>query len=367
MKKILWMLALIMGAAACTTDEGNSSDGFDRHAMLSHWADDIIVPSLTDYVGALDALSAQTETFVANPSVANLVALRTAWKASYLMWQAVGMFQIGLAESTDLQGYTNTFPADAASIDELIQTGVYNFELPSRRNQQGFPAIDYLLNGIASDDDSIVMLYTDAGLGANYAKYLLDVVDRLHDLSTAVLKDWEDGFRDDFVSNDGSGKVSAVDKVANDYVYYFEKYVRASKVGNPAGVFSGQKDETIVEAYYQEDFSKALFEAGLNSMQNFFNGKSKSSDQDGDGFASYLLYLSTLKNNEPLEELINLQYDVVRTKSSQLSDSFVEQVETDNVAMLETYDLMQQNVVFLKVDMLSALNIAVDYQDADGD
>jgi hypothetical protein len=35
--------------------------------------------------------------------------------------------------------------------------------------------------------------------------------------------------------------------------------------------------------------------------------------------------------------------------------------------MLQTYDELQKNVILLKVDMLQALNINVDYVDADGD
>jgi hypothetical protein len=35
--------------------------------------------------------------------------------------------------------------------------------------------------------------------------------------------------------------------------------------------------------------------------------------------------------------------------------------------MLETYNELQRNVVFIKVDMLQALSIDVDYVDADGD
>ena len=39
----------------------------------------------------------------------------------------------------------------------------------------------------------------------------------------------------------------------------------------------------------------------------------------------------------------------------------------DNTLMLQTYDVLQDNVVYLKVDMLQALDIRVDYVDADGD
>ena len=50
-----------------------------------------------------------------------------------------------------------------------------------------------------------------------------------------------------------------------------------------------------------------------------------------------------------------------------VSNSFINQIETDNLQMLYTYDAIQENVVKLKPDRLSRLNIAVDYIDAEGD
>ena len=50
-----------------------------------------------------------------------------------------------------------------------------------------------------------------------------------------------------------------------------------------------------------------------------------------------------------------------------MNSSFVDQVETNNSLMLQTYDELQKNVILMKVDMLQALNINVDYVDADGD
>ena len=39
----------------------------------------------------------------------------------------------------------------------------------------------------------------------------------------------------------------------------------------------------------------------------------------------------------------------------------------DNTKMTNAYDALQTVVVLLKVDMLQAFNISVDYVDADGD
>ena len=56
------------------------------------------------------------------------------------------------------------------------------------------------------------------------------------------------------------------------------------------------------------------------------------------------------------EQLINI-----------LEDNFFSQVTTNNNHMVDVFDKLQEGVVLLKTDMLSALSISVDYIDADGD
>ena len=42
-------------------------------------------------------------------------------------------------------------------------------------------------------------------------------------------------------------------------------------------------------------------------------------------------------------------------------------IQNDNFMMLQTFDVIQEAVPLLKIDMLSAIKISVDYVDADGD
>ena len=56
-----------------------------------------------------------------------------------------------------------------------------------------------------------------------------------------------------------------------------------------------------------------------------------------------------------------------KTKINELDSNLVSQVESDNSEMLLTFDELQKAVILLKVDMLRAISINVDYVDADGD
>ena len=155
--------------------------------------------------------------------------------------------------------------------------------------------------------------------------------------------------------------------MVNDYIFYYEKALRAGKIGIPAGVFSGSPLSNRVEAFHSRDFSKELFMEALDAAQNFFNGIHFGSEQRGESLYSYLEFMETTKNGENLAVLINGQFENARREAESLNNNLSEQVETNNTQMLTTYDELQQNVVFLKVDMLQALNISVDYVDADGD
>ena len=64
---------------------------------------------------------------------------------------------------------------------------------------------------------------------------------------------------------------------------------------------------------------------------------------------------------------INAQLDLGKSSIEGLDSNFVNQLNTDIDGMRTTYDNIQAGTVLLKTDMLSVLQIATDYVDADGD
>jgi hypothetical protein len=277
------------------------------------------------------------------------------------------MFEMGLAMQIRYRDYLNIYPTDAEEIENIIQSGNYNLELPSLTDSQGFPALDYLLHGLAENDEEILSHFTTDTNAENYRTYLTDVTNRIDNLTNQVLNSWTSGFRDEFVNNSGNGANSSLDMMVNDYIFYYEKNLRAGKVGIPAGVFSGNPLSGHVEAYYSNGFSKALFNESLSTSVNFFNGVHFNSSTNGQSLDDYLDYLNTMKDGADLTGLINSQFELARDEAEALNPDFAAQVLSNNTLMLSTYDELQKNVVNLKVDMLQALNINVDYVDADGD
>ncbi|WP_109830395.1 imelysin family protein [Reichenbachiella versicolor] len=358
MKKLLYLLILISAFGCGDSEESRTISEEQSTVILTNWADNFIIPAYEEYLAQLDKMEEAFEAFNSVRSVGNLETLRTRWIETYTAWQKVEIFQIGKAESLNFQTYINLYPVDVEKIEASIKGEEYNLELPSRRNQQGLSAMDYLLNGLADSDETIVAKYE----AEEYRTYLSDVVSRIRNLSDQVANDWKGAYREEYITNTSSSSGGSLDKTTNDFIFHFEKMLRANKVSNAAGVF-GSKDETSVEAFYKNDISRMLYLVSLESSKNFFFGNSFNGDDQKESLRSLLIEL----DRSDLVDQIEKGYTELNEKASMLSDSFSEQVLNDNTKMLEVHDASQTLVRYFKTDMLSALNIGIDYQDGDGD
>ena len=373
MKKISgFLVIMLLSITACSTDDsgkdtgGGETDSFDRGAMLAHWADNIIVPAFESFQKSAQNLNNATQSFVNDPSAENFSALRTQYRDSYKQFQTVSMFEIGKAEQLNFRRFLNTYPTNTANIESKIASGSYNLELPSSVAEQGFPAIDYLLYGSESLEDNLAK-FTTGDQAQNYRDYLASVSGRIAALTNEVTAAWQGEFRDEFVNNTSSSSTGSVDRFSNDYVMYFEKFLRSGKIGYPAGAFTGTPSPQNSEALYAGDLSKELYLEALDSFESFYFGDNFIGSGRGPSYKQYLDYLDSMKDGSDLSMLIENQLNAIKNQSAQLDSNFKSQVQTDNTAMLAAFDELQKAVVLLKVDMMQALSISVDYVDSDGD
>jgi hypothetical protein len=364
MKNLLLLLTIFL-FISCGEDDSQSSsaDGYDRSAMLTNWADNIIIPVYTDFQSKLASLKVATTVFTGSQTQENLIELRNQYLESYKTWQYVVMFSsIGKANELEITRWINVYPTDNNLIESNILAGNVTLSTPSTNTQQGFPALDYLLYGVANTDNDILTKFNSE----NYQVYLTNVVDRLIFLNDTVLNDWNNGYRNSFVSSSENTAGSSVNLMVNDFVFNYEKYFRAYKLGNPLAIFGGDINSQDVESLYGKH-SKELCISGLDAIEDFFNGKYYSSAVQGESLKSYLLYLNTNSDGEALVPVILSQMDVARTNINLLNEDFQNQINTDIEAAYTTYDEIQKLVPMLKVDMMQAFNISGDYQDSDGD
>lgn len=352
------------GEPGTDDDGGGGSITFDRKVMLENWADNIIIPSYNGFLTVFTDLKDEFNVFRADPSETNLVEFKAVWLQAYKSWQHVSMFEIGPAEENGLRLNINTFPVDVDLIEDHVTSGSYDLTLPSNRDTKGFPALDYLINGLGASDAEIAAVYSTDAVGEAYLDYMEDVINDIETRVTTVDDAWNSEYRDTFVNEDGSSASASTDRFVNDFIFYYEKFLRAGKMGIPLGVFSDIQAPNTIEAFYGGEVSNELFQDALDAVQDFFNGKHFGSSTTGESLATYLEAL----NEQDLRDDINNQFNSARTAVNGLQP-FRTELETNNPAidMLSAYDEVQKAVRLLKVDMLSAMSISVDFVDADGD
>ena len=357
---------------SCSEDNSTpaSSDNYDRKELLSNLVNNIIIPAHQNFNNELQLFESTVNSFDDDRSISNLEMIQDQFIVAYRAWQYIEMFNIGYAEEIYYASKMNIYPANTTRILENINSD--NVDLDGNSNQfsaQGFPAIDYLLFGLAENNIQILDIYS-IDYNSTFT-YLNLLVSKMIENTDAVIDYWETN-RQDFINSTGNTSSSSLNMLANDFVYYYEKGLRANKIGIPAGVWSGELPQNV-EAYYKSDISKILAIEGLQACTNFFKGIHFGESQtNGEGLYDYLAYLDDT-NYSDSSMFIGLQDDILDSfdnsmiKLEQLNNNFALQIETDNIKMLEAYDAIQQGVVRLKTNMLSILGISVDYYDADGD
>jgi len=364
-RNIFILLVITFSFYSCDEDPDpvpNNGDGFNRSELLDNVSNNIIIPAYEELYSSLILLEESANLFVNNPDALNLENLSIAWLDSYKLWQHVEMFDIGLAEVINYKGKMNIYPTDIELINNNILNGNYDLNNNNNFDARGFPAIDFMLHGLSDNNESIISIYIN---NSDYSDYLLSLVNAMIYNTNLMIEDWSD-YKYDFVNSSGNTATSSVNKITNDFIFYFEKGFRANKFGIPAGIFSIDPLPQNVEAFYKKNVSKELAQEALLACQSFFWGKHFNSDIYGTGLATYLDYLHTSSENN-LTDLITEQFVEAENKINQLDNNFVFQIENNNNQMLVTYNAIQAMVVTFKVDVLQALAISVDYVDADGD
>lgn len=370
-----FIFAAVMLIYACSGSKTNSpepepiDEGKDRKVILTHWADNIIVPTYAGFKTKLDAMVAKSAAFSAKPEVASLTEFRQAWVEAYIEWEKAELFDVGPGARRAIRSYYNIYPANVQGIAANIDNPAASLETTLSFDRQGFPALDYLLNGVGKNDAEIVSYYTSAA-GAKRLAYIKRITDHMQSLLDGVIADWNGSYHDDFVTKTGTDIGSPMGELVNGYVLHYERYIRSGKFGIPSGaMLDGVVAADKVEAVYKKDISKILAQTAHQAAVDFFNGKNVKTGAEGPSFKSYLDALGAKETGtgKSLSEIINAQFAASKTKIDGLKPDLHQEVTENNQAMKDVYTELQKAVRMLKVDMTSAMSITITYTDNDGD
>jgi predicted lipoprotein len=368
------LFIVVITVYACGKSDDNiietNQNETDRKALLSNLSNQIIVPAYADFKIKLDNMLVKADAFTADPNATTLVAFRNSWQEAYINWQNVELFDFGPAQTFALRAHFNIYPTSVANIETNIANGNVNLELPASYAAQGFPAIDYLINGIGNNDTEILAAYTTAADANKKINYLKRITIQMNTVFTQVNNAWKGDFSDTFKSKTAIDAGSSTSTLINGYILNFERYIRSGKIGIPAGTMTpGNTFPNKVEAFYAKNLSLTLAKSAQTATYNLFLGKSYSNKTPGYSIKNYLdaLNVRDASSGKLLSELIVQQFDVIDSRLNNLQNNLFSEVNTNNSRMVDTYNEMQKLVRLLKVDMTSAMSVTITYTDNDGD
>lgn len=363
--KLYAILMSILLIAACDKDD-KSKVNFDRKAMLENYANNLIIPTYQNLKSKTDSLKSAADAFVANPDLTELDEMQAIFLNTYRAWQSAEVYELGPAKDVLLRSSFNTFPTDTTLIGSNVRSGTYNLETASNLKAKGFPALDFLLFGLAASDAAILDFYTSETYSANRIAYLTDIVDEIKTKTDGVLSAWQNGYVETFKNADGTDVGSSTSYLVNEFNYTWE-LTKNPRIGIPLG----KKSLDIplpekTEAYYS-GISVELAVLNLQNIRRVFIAEPLNSAAQGSSLKTYLDELGTEHNGQPLSDTILAQFDLAIAKTELISNPLSDAVTNNPSVVNAAYIEIQKAIVLIKTDMPSAMGILITYQDSDGD
>ena len=340
---------------------------FERAEMLENLGINYIIPAYQAFQASMGALDAAGNNFAADPTPETLEALQGRLKDARTTWQDVALFQFGPAETFALRGSLNTYPTDTDQINNNITSGSYVLGTLDNIDAGGFPALDYLINGLGTSTGEILPYYTTDNEAAARTQYVLDNISFIKGLVDSVVGRWLPGggnFIGTFLSADKGGVDvgSSLGQLINAMILHYERFIRDGKIGIPAGVrSSGIPRPTTTEVYYG-GYSLELAIRSMRTLNSVYEGTSFDG-AEGIGLQENLEFLDA---PDLASDISSTSAEIIGALE-QLSDPLSTQIDADTDSVVNTFTKMQELVVLMKADMTSFLGITITFQDNDGD
>lgn len=353
------LLATFTMLVSCSNEEDIDQAGFDRSAMLSEYATNLIIPNFQELQASVDELNKAVVAFSESQNMTNMEAMQTRWAEAVRDFQHCSAFGFGPG-SLPLGSFATVigvFPVDETQVEMNIQDPEFNLAATFDRDVRGFYTVEYLIYGENRSKEEIVNAFD-----ANRIAYLLTIMGEIKTTVDDIVSEWEGSYFEEFTTNDGTSAGSPVSLMYNEFVKDYEN-LKNFKVELPAGLTAGQASPNprLVEAYYS-GISSDLIREHFESSKNIWYGQSRGGE-DFTGFEEYLA--SAVGGPELIEttkaKITEIDAAIAAIPSGELSDH----VGSTEVQTLR--DQLQSNTANFKSSMSSLLGISITFNSGDGD
>lgn len=355
----LFLMVLLSFYACEDTNTDHLDPSFDRGALLTSVANNLIIPNFTSLQSSVDDLAKAADIFLETTNVSNLVALQSAWVEAVKDHQHCSAFGFGPA-NLPLGPYAEVlgvFPVNEQKVAQNINNP--NFDLPNSfdRDIRGFYTIEYLIYGNSMGTEDLL-----ASFDQGKKDYLILILEELKNTVDGIVNEWNSNYLQTFIQNDGTSAGSSISLYYNSFVKDYEN-LKNFKLELPAGLTAGQVegDGSLVEAYYS-GISKDLILEHFQSSKNIWSGNARS----GAEVLGFEAYLESVVGGPELidqtkEAIIQIDNSIGNLPDGPLSEI----VDSPEVKILR--DRLQENTANFKSSLSSLLGISITFNSGDGD
>lgn len=349
--KYFLITIILITAIACKKKNNPSQDSsFQKTALLTQLVDHFINPSFSELSKKNSEFENQFNEFKANPTEAQLNAVKETWKASYLSFQQLKQFDFGPSMNNHLNMSLGTFPTDTLQIEKNIAIQNYDLSAISNYDAIGFPAFDHLL-----------FSQTASQLASNKKrqKYVSDLITKLRSDVEKTAEEWKI-YRSTFIDGTNNASTSPFSIFVNAFLKDYEN-IKWNKLGYALGVNTGLINPKYLEGRNSK-IGKELLSANLQALENVYLGKGL----DGNKGQSLNDYLIELEKRDIALSISN-QWTEFQKQISNLDANLETQLMTNKTALETLYNNLNKTTILLKTDMVGAFGVLITYSDNDGD
>ena len=333
---------------------------YDISPLLVNYVDEIIIPRLESFDKQFDECYQEGENFIDNPQLENLIQFRMEYIAVYKLWQTVSAFSFGPGEDVFWVSSFNNFPLNESKVLLDVQDGKMDFSSPDDYNK-GLPLLDFFLYGLSDSEEGILDSFSINNAYGIYTKAVLDDMDKKLD---DVIGNWQ-SYANEFKQKTGTTDGQSINLLVNTLNKDYE-YIKRNKIGIPSGVLSlGFTNPREVESYHSGQ-SLELAKTAIQSSKDLFLG-TKFDGTDGEGLEEILRSIGADKNGVSLADVIINQYDIALERINAIKETLQESVDNDKQNVIDAYNALSEQVIYLKSDMPSVMCIPITYVDNPSD
>ncbi|MFT5234920.1 MAG: putative iron-regulated protein [Shewanella sp.] len=295
-------IALITTLAACG---GSGSDNtapvvpddkfsFAATEMITNLTDNVIIGGYRNLAAKGEAMLLVTQTLVATPTQANLLAAQEAWKAARQPWEQGESHIFGPVDSLGIDPHLDSWPLNTTDLTDILAANSgFDPETIKGWNDdvQGFHAMEFLLFGDGVNDnqkDIAELTATErdylmglAGVFRDYTEVLDDAWQVSHDGKTASMA-YGELFKTPGTTGNTfySSQVGVIQELVNGLIGIVDE-VGNGKIADPFGTTLAKADTSKVESQYSWN-SLTDFSNNIIGVRNVYQGEfSGAADKQG--------------------------------------------------------------------------------------